>query len=76
MASAARLGKYARDGPSNANSPNYAKSLAKLLDHVFSCFAKTNKDSKCFYQTIGDAHPNSNNLWLCLDEGVKFLEAQ
>jgi hypothetical protein len=55
MASDARLGKYARVGPSDANSPNYAKSLAKLLDHVFSCFAKTNKDSKCFYQTIGDA---------------------
>jgi hypothetical protein len=60
MASDARLGKYARVGPSDANSPNYAKSLAKLLDHVFLCFAKTNKDSKCFYQTIGDVFSSPN----------------
>jgi hypothetical protein len=58
MAIDVRLGKYARVQPNNANSPNYAKWFAKLLDHVFSCFAKTNKDSKCFYQTIGDALKN------------------
>jgi len=40
--------KYARIQPENANSSDYAKPVTKLLDHDFSYFVKTNKDSKCF----------------------------
>jgi hypothetical protein len=33
----------------------FAKPYAKPLEFVFSSFAKKNKDSKWFWQTLGDA---------------------
>jgi hypothetical protein len=44
--------KYARVQPNNANSPNYAKSFAKLLDHVFYVLSKQTRIASAFTKLL------------------------
>ena len=48
--------KYARERLVDGKLGKFTKPYAKLLEFDFSSFVKKTKDSKWFWQTLGDAH--------------------
>ena len=47
--------KFARGAPLDSNSSKFGKSFSKPLENQICSFYQINKDSKCKWQTIGDA---------------------